>query len=181
MYTKESITKTLENLGENIKEPITVYLVGGGALSLRDLKVATKDIDIVVLSHKDLDLLTKAFRELGFENPVHLKEEIYLTALAVFMKEESRIDIFLKEVCSKCGEVFFASEIVGEIEMKIKEKNLWGLGVKTQIGTSGNALDIKLGKKLVGFFHLQKGQNVFIEPKAPNRFEVEILGEKKFN
>ncbi len=101
MYTKESITKTLENLGNIIKEPLTIYLIGGGALSLRNLKVATKDIDIVVLNQKDLDLLTKAFRKLDFKNPAHLKEEIYLTALAVFMKEESRIDIFLKEVCKK--------------------------------------------------------------------------------
>ncbi|MBU0460414.1 MAG: YgiT-type zinc finger protein [Nanoarchaeota archaeon] len=84
------------------------------------------------------------------------------------------------EVCQECGEVFFGSETVEQIENKLKEKNLWGLGIKTQIGTSGNALDIKLGKRLVKFFHLQKGQTVLIEPKTTNRFEVEILKVRKF-
>lgn len=86
---------------------------------------------------------------------------------------------YLAEICSKCGETFFDSETVGEIEEKLKEKGLWGLGTKTQIGTSGNALDIKLGKRLVDFFHLQKGQTVLIEPKTQNRFEVEISSERK--
>ncbi len=85
------------------------------------------------------------------------------------------------EVCNKCGEVFFDSEAVEKIEEKLKKKDLWGLGVKTQVGTSGNALDIKLGKKLVDFFHLRKGQAVLIEPVAADRFEVEILNHgKKF-
>lgn len=82
------------------------------------------------------------------------------------------------EVCNKCGEVFFDSEAVEKIEDKLKQKRLWGLGVKTQIGTSGNALDIKLGKKLVDFFHLRKGQTVMIEPKTADRFEVEIIDHR---
>lgn len=79
------------------------------------------------------------------------------------------------EVCEKCGEVFFDSDAVGKIENELKKRNLWGLGIKVRVGTSGNSLDIKLAKKLVNFFHLQKGQEVFIEPKAADRFEVQLL------
>src|SRR3989344_1121562 len=75
------------------------------------------------------------------------------------------------EVCEKCGEVFFSSDTVRKIEQELKNRNLWGLGIKVQVGTSGNSLDIKLAKKLVNFFQLQKGQEVFIEPKAADRFE----------
>lgn len=86
------------------------------------------------------------------------------------------------EVCNKCGEVFFDSKVVEKIEDELKKRGLWGLGVKTQVGTSGNALDIKLSKRLVDFFHLRKGQTVLIEPKAIDRFEVEILDrQKKFD
>lgn len=80
------------------------------------------------------------------------------------------------EVCEKCGEVFFGGEAVEKIEQELKKRGLWGLGIKTQIGTSGNSLDLKLAKRLADFFHLQKGQSVFIEPKAMDRFEVQILG-----
>ncbi len=80
------------------------------------------------------------------------------------------------EVCPKCGETFFSSDAVEKIEQELKKRNLWGLGMKAQIGTSGNSLDLKLAKKIAHFFHLQKGQSVFIEPKAVDRFEVQILG-----
>jgi hypothetical protein len=83
------------------------------------------------------------------------------------------------EVCTKCAEVFFSSGVVGKIEDALKKKGLWGLGAKTQIGTSGNSLDLKLAKKLIHFFHLKKGQSVFIEPRTTNSFEVYILGSER--
>jgi len=83
------------------------------------------------------------------------------------------------EVCSRCGETFFSSDAVEKIEQELKKRNLWGLGMKASIGTSGNSLDLKLAKRLINFFHLQKGQSVFIEPKAMDRFEVQILGSDR--
>jgi len=79
------------------------------------------------------------------------------------------------EVCPKCGEVFFDSSVVAEIEEKVKKIGLWGLRNKTKIGTSGNALDIKLYKRLVNFLNLRKGQDVEIEPINKNKFEVNII------
>lgn len=79
------------------------------------------------------------------------------------------------EVCPKCGEVFFDSRVVGEIEEKVKRIGLWGLRNRTKIGTSGNALDIKLYKRLVDFFSLHKGQDVEIEPINKQKFEVNII------
>jgi len=79
------------------------------------------------------------------------------------------------EVCSRCGEVFFDSRVVGEIEEMVKRKGLWGLRNKTKIGTSGNALDVKLYKKLVNFLDLHKGQDVEIEPIDKHKFEVNVI------
>jgi len=79
------------------------------------------------------------------------------------------------EVCTKCGEVFFDSSIVADIEEKVKKIGLWGLRNRTKIGTSGNALDIKLYKRLVDFFRLHKGQDVEIEPINKQKFEVNII------
>ena len=79
------------------------------------------------------------------------------------------------EVCTKCGEVFFDSKAVGEIEEKVKNMGLFGLRSKTKVGTSGNALDIKLYKKLIEFLKLEKGQVVEIEPINKHKFEVNVV------
>lgn len=78
------------------------------------------------------------------------------------------------EVCDKCGETYFDSDALGKIEKRTKEMGLFGLRKKLRVGTSGNALDIKLSKRLVEFFNIKKGQELEIEPINKNRFEVEI-------
>ena len=47
-FDREYIENEFRRIGEGLSEPLTVYLIGGGAMSLRDLKGATKDIDLVV-------------------------------------------------------------------------------------------------------------------------------------
>lgn len=79
------------------------------------------------------------------------------------------------EVCDKCGEVFFDSNALAKIEKKTKELGIFGLRRKAKVGTSGNALDIKLSKRLIEFFKIKKGQELEIEPINKNRFEVELL------
>lgn len=79
------------------------------------------------------------------------------------------------EVCDKCGEIYFDSNALEKIEKKTKELGLFGLRKRVKIGTSGNALDIKLSKSFVDFFNIKKGQEVEIEPVNKNRFEVEVL------
>lgn len=79
------------------------------------------------------------------------------------------------EVCDKCGETYFDSNALEKIEKKTKELGLFGLRKRVKVGTSGNALDIKLSKRFVDFFNIKKGQEVEIEPVDKNRFEVEVL------
>jgi hypothetical protein len=79
------------------------------------------------------------------------------------------------EVCNKCHEIFYESDVVGKIEKKVKEMHLWGLSAKSKVGTSGHALDVKLNKKLVKFLGVEKGQEVLIEPVSQNKFEVSVL------
>ncbi len=75
-------------------------------------------------------------------------------------------------VCSHCNETIFEAKTFTEIEKKAKEHSLWGIGSKTKIGTSGNALDVKLPKSLIDFLNLKKGQEVTIEPLDKKRFQV---------
>ena len=52
---------------------------------------------------------------------------------------------------------------------------VWGIAAKTRIGTSGNALDVKVPKAIVNFLKLRKGQEVIIEPIDEKRFQVGII------
>jgi hypothetical protein len=47
-YEREYIENEFKRIDDGISEPLTVYLIGGGAMSLRDLKGATKNIDLVL-------------------------------------------------------------------------------------------------------------------------------------
>ncbi len=79
-------------------------------------------------------------------------------------------------ICSKCDEKIFTGEALTLIEKKAKQKGLWGLSARTKIGTSGNALDVKLPKAIVDFLKLKKGQEVLIEPINEKEFRVDIVG-----
>jgi len=73
-------------------------MIGGCALSFKGLKPSTKDIDIIVTSKPDFNVINKAMLKSGFKSMTERESEFYATALAVYMKEESRIDVFLKQV-----------------------------------------------------------------------------------
>lgn len=98
MFNKIELEQWLDSIGQYITEPIKVFMIGGGALSFRNMKPATKDVDLVVKSKHDLDILSEAIIKSGFKQTTDFENEFYLTALAVFMKEDSRIDVFLKQI-----------------------------------------------------------------------------------
>ena len=52
-------------------------------------------------------------------------------------------------VCNSCGQTLYEGTTLEAIEVAAKEKGLWNLAAKTTIGTSGNALDVKLPKSII--------------------------------
>ena len=79
-------------------------------------------------------------------------------------------------VCDTCKDTVFSGETLQLVEKKAKEKGVWGIAAKTKVGTSGNALDVKIPKIIADFLNLKKGQNVIVEPLDHKRFKVEIIG-----
>ena len=107
MFTKEELNEWLNKVGSKVNEPVSVYMIGGCALSFRGLKEKTKDVDMIVNSKEDFTILDKAISNAGFKRKTDLEDEFYLTALAVYTKgDESRIDLFLKQV----GKMLWLSE-----------------------------------------------------------------------
>jgi len=105
MFERDELLNWLVKIGMRVNSTVSIYMIGGGALSFKNIKPSTKDIDIIVKSKADFDILDKAIKEEGFELLTDIEDEFYITALAVFVKEESRIDIFLNQV----GKMLFLS------------------------------------------------------------------------
>ena len=119
MFTKSELESLLVNVGKKVKKPISIYMIGGCALSFKGIKDRTKDIDIIVASQEDFDTFDESMRENGFQLMTERETEFYLTALAVYMKEDSRIDVFLKQV----GKMLFLTEGMIRRSRKYKTYN----------------------------------------------------------
>jgi len=98
MFNAEELNSWIANVGRHLDEHCSAYLIGGCAMCFKGLKPSTKDIDIIIASKKEFDAFDNAVIKAGFKRSTNMKDEFYLTALAVYEKEDSRIDVFLKEV-----------------------------------------------------------------------------------
>ena len=100
MFKKESIIQLLEKIGSTLSVKVRVYMIGGGALSLKGLKEATKDIDLVLSDRKALYPIKKCFEKIGYKIDKGLfKEQVYKDAVFVFFdKSDSRIDIIVEMI-----------------------------------------------------------------------------------
>lgn len=81
---------------------------------------------------------------------------------------------FSAEVCNSCGQQFFSEETSDRIEDKAKRAGVWGLGITTRVGRSGNTLDIRIAKPLADFVGLSKGKEVLIRPEGRHRLVIEV-------
>ena len=103
MFEKNSIEQFLKKLSAHVKSDVKLYLIGGGNMSLKGLKDATKDIDIVLETHKELKEIKNALEKLGYKIDESLfQAQIYKNVVFVFFdKTGSRIDLFVDVVSSQ--------------------------------------------------------------------------------
>ena len=99
MLNKDDINIFLDTLDKSISKKIEVFLIGGGAMALKGLKPATVDVDVVVKTKREFEILKGGLLKIGFEidEEVHDKN-IYKQAVMVFLKGISRVDVFIKSI-----------------------------------------------------------------------------------
>ncbi len=56
-FDRDYIISEIEKLSTSITKPTKIFIIGGLSLMQLGLKDATKDIDVVILGTKDLELL----------------------------------------------------------------------------------------------------------------------------
>ncbi|WP_049979455.1 DUF6036 family nucleotidyltransferase [Halolamina rubra] len=93
------IRRQFSELASILDEQVTVYLIGGGALTLEELKPATKDIDLIVRETAELDRLYAALESEGYAVPDEIDQEYEeLEAAFILQNGKRRFDVFDEQV-----------------------------------------------------------------------------------
>ena len=103
-FNKNYLQQEFGKLASKINQPITMFLIGGGAMAFYGLKDATKDIDIILDNQEKLKTLTTALKSLDYKNP----DSVVITRAYNKMRANEilenadgfRWDIFVKKVCN---------------------------------------------------------------------------------
>ena len=70
-----------ELISNYLEEDIICVAIGGTAMMFEGYKTTTKDIDLVLLSKADFDIVNSAITSAGYKPETNLEDEFYLTAL----------------------------------------------------------------------------------------------------
>ncbi|KXA90679.1 hypothetical protein AKJ36_00315 [candidate division MSBL1 archaeon SCGC-AAA259I07] len=122
-HSKERLLTGLERIGDNLKNKVDAYLLGGVNLILRGLKDTTKDIDVVLENQKGFRDLVQALNGDNYEEK-HEIEQSYkrLEPSAILEKQGSpRWDIFV-EVVANC--LHLSEEMKSRSEKHTEKNNL---------------------------------------------------------
>ena len=103
-FDKKYLKQEFDKLNSKTKQPLTLFLIGGGAMAFYGLKDATKDIDIILTSMEDLRNLQTTLETIGYKEP----EPVLITRAYDHMQTNAllenqdgfRWDLFINKVCN---------------------------------------------------------------------------------
>jgi len=97
--------KEIEDLFKEIDEKLTknvnVYIIGGAALLFEGLKPATKDIDLILENKSEFITFNEALISLNFKEETPTDDYKKMELNKIMVRDDYRVDAFLKEVCKK--------------------------------------------------------------------------------
>jgi hypothetical protein len=100
-FERAYINQELKNIDGYLPAPISLYIIGGGAMSFYDLKTATKDIDVIVTNEKAATTLLTALQKSGYKKIEHVTS-VYRrmkTRAVIENNDGFRWDVFANTVC----------------------------------------------------------------------------------
>ena len=102
-FDAKYIDGELDQIGSRIKKSLSIYLIGGCAMSFRNLKETTKDVDIVFKRKYDYELFCDALFGAQYHQPYAIKSEHEkLEATKMFENKDGfHLDLFVKKVIGK--------------------------------------------------------------------------------
>ncbi|ELZ42945.1 hypothetical protein C463_10085 [Halorubrum californiense DSM 19288] len=125
-FESTAIRRQFSELADLISDDLTVYLIGGGALTLEGLKNATKDIDLIVRKESELKQLWSVLTAAGYEPQGDLAEAYdELEAAFILEKDRRRFDVFHRQVA---GVIHLSDAMISRSQHLFDER---GLSVQT--------------------------------------------------
>lgn len=99
----DDIEESLTRIGASLQRDVNAYLIGGCAMILYNAKVATKDIDIVLMSDEDADAVAAALSVVGFAQAAPDDDTYRRLGTTKMMHDNmgTRFDIFVETVCRR--------------------------------------------------------------------------------
>ncbi len=100
-FGKRELERIFGEIGGQISRQVEIYLLGGGAMCLRNQKAATKDLDLVFRNEKEFSAFRDAVRDLGFKRKMLVEEEYEeMKAEGIWENDGGfRLDLFVETVC----------------------------------------------------------------------------------
>ena len=97
----EKIESLVEEIMAKASGKMELYIIGGGAMMYHRMKENTKDIDLVVRTERDYNVLIQTLTQSGFrsERPRSGMEKVDVSDTMV--RGEYRVDVFLSKICGK--------------------------------------------------------------------------------
>jgi len=121
-FESTAIRRQFSELANLINDDLTVYLIGGGALTLEELKNATKDIDLIVRRESELKQLWSVLTSAGYEPQEDLAEEYdELEAAFILEKDRRRFDVFHEQVA---GVIYLSDSMISRSRHLFDENGL---------------------------------------------------------
>jgi hypothetical protein len=103
-FDKNYLKKEFDKLNAQTKQPLTLFLIGGGAMAFYGLKDATKDIDIILTTKDNLNNLKTALESLGYQepNPILITRAYNKMQTSAMLENQDgfRWDLFTTQVCN---------------------------------------------------------------------------------
>jgi len=102
-FGREYIKQEFQRIADGLSEPLKVYLIGGGAMSLRNFKGATKDIDLIVVDGDAYGQLWAVLMDIGYTEVQSLDADYRALGATSCVENDDRcrLDIFNQQVANK--------------------------------------------------------------------------------
>lgn len=103
-------------LDKSISETISLYIIGGGAMSFYDLKTATKDIDVLVNSEEEAKYLINALESCNYGKMENIGTNYQKMRARAVLENTDRFrwDIFVNKVC---GGLSFSKDMASRAKL----------------------------------------------------------------
>lgn len=98
-YSKKDIDEVLKDVGRHLAKSVSAYLIGGCAMTFRNLKPSTKDADLIFEDELQEQQFFTAMKAVGFKELFPGSYDVPLKAKDIIINNEGlQFDLFAKQV-----------------------------------------------------------------------------------